>query len=209
MEIRKAESSNATDIAKLHQLGIPTGFLSSLKIQCLDILYQFLIKHEIVFLAVENETVVGFVSVSLNTKKMYKKFIIQSSFKLLPYMMNKLFSRIFFKKILETLKAPFITNKKDKDIDKENFGDLPELLSIVVDSKVQAKGIGTMLLSEMENQLKKIGIFDYKVVVGSNLELAMKFYKKNGFELKSQFELHKGNLSNLYVKRIHEQTSLN
>jgi ribosomal protein S18 acetylase RimI-like enzyme len=135
-----------------------------------------------VFIAVENQTVVGFVSVSLNTKKMYKKFMIQSSFKLLPYMINKLFSMTFWHKILETLNAPFVNNQKDKD--KDSFAELPELLSIVVDSKVQAKGIGTMLLSEMENQLKKIGIFDYKVVVGSNLELANKFYKKMVLNLK-------------------------
>ncbi len=205
MEIKKADSSNATDIAKLHKRGIPSGFLSSLKTQCLDILYQFIIKNGIVLIAIEKETLVGFVSFTLNTKKMYKKFFIQSSFKVLPYMINKVFSMTFLKKIIETLKAPFV----NKDIDQDNFGELPELLSIVVDSKVQAKGIGTMLLVQLENQLKKMGVFEYKVVVGSNLDFANKFYKKNQFELKSQFELHKGSISNLYIKRIHEQTTLN
>lgn len=198
MEIKKAEICNASDLAKLHKICIPTGFLSSLKIQCLDILYKFFIKNEVVLIAVEKEMIVGFISFSLNTKKMYKKFIIQSSFRLLPYIIDKLFSLTFFNKVLEILKVPFLDNKKDTN----NLVHLPELLSIVVDSKVQAKGIGAMLLDELENQLKKIGVFEYKVVVGSNLEFANKFYKRNGFEFKNKFEFHKGSMSNLYVKVI-------
>ena len=198
MHIRKANLNDSTNIAYLHKSGIPTGFLSTLKIELLDILYKHIIKHDVVFVATENNEVVGFVSCSLNTKHLYKKFFISNIFNILPFVIGKIFSIKFIKNILETFVAPF----KNKITISDSKNELPELLTIAVNSKTQAKGIGHLLLISLENELKNLNINKYKVIAGTNLISANKFYLKHGFELVCQIEIHKGYLSNLYLKRL-------
>ncbi len=198
MHIRKANFNDSISIAYLHKSCIPTGFLSTLKIELLDILYKHIIKHDIAFVAIENNKVAGFVVCTLNTKHLYKKFFISNIFNLLPFIISKIFSIKFIKKIIETLFAPF-KSKVDAGI-SEN--ELPELLTIAVNSKIQTKGIGHLLLISLENELKNLNIKKYKVIAGTNLISANKFYLKHGFELVCQIEIHKGDLSNIYIKRI-------
>jgi len=70
----------------------------------------------------------------------------------------------------------------------------------VIDKNVQAKGYGKILLDELEKEFKSLGVAKYKVVAGERLEAANKFYQKNGFGLYKKTEIHKGDISNVYVK---------
>ncbi|MBN2893865.1 MAG: GNAT family N-acetyltransferase [Bacteroidales bacterium] len=190
--VQKAEIKNAIDIALLHKKEIPTGFISSLNLKVVKKLYESIITNEIIFVLENESTIVGFVSCAKNTGILYKKFIKKNLFAVAPYFVLKVFSFSFIKKIFETLTAP----KKTK-LDNE---EIPELLSIVIDSNQQAKGLGKLLLDELENKLVEDKIKKYKVVAGDNLISANKFYNKYGFTLSAQTELHKGAISNIYTK---------
>jgi len=77
-----------------------------------------------------------------------------------------------------------------------------ELLSIAVDSTIQKSGIGSRLLNALEFELMQIGIKEYKVIAGADLDSANKFYLKNGFILVRQIIIHGNELSNIYLKKL-------
>ena len=195
MNVEKADITQAKDVALLHKKEIPTGFISSLHINVIKKLYERIINDEILFVLKDNGKIIGFVSCAMDTGRLYKRFLMKNLFQVLPYFLPKIFSLSFVKKVLETLTAPFKTKvEKEKEI--------PELLSIVVSSEVQARGLGKLLLDALEEELRKRGVEEYKVVAGEKLVAANKFYRKNGFELTKQSEIHSGEKSNIYVKTL-------
>lgn len=196
MTTEKPNIIYAKQIAELHKQGIPTGFISSLNTKVVKRLYETIIKNEICFVLKEDEKVVGFVSCAIDTGKLYKKFIKANFFSVLPFFVLKVFNISFLQKIFETLKAP----KKVKD-NKPNL-EIPELLSIVIDTNQQAKGLGKKLLDALENELTKRKINKYKVVAGEILISANKFYLKYDFKLSHKIELHKGSISNVFTKTL-------
>ena len=193
---RKAEKYDAAAIADLHREGIPTGFLSSLSPKLLASMYGVIIDEGLSFVAEENGKVIGFVSGSADSKALYKQIVKRNVFRLIPLFAKKIFSYSFFKRSLESFLIPFKTGKGDRK-KKET---LPELLSIVISKDIQAKGIGSGLVKCLEEELRKRDIGSYKVLAGDNLVSANKFYLKNGFTLYEKLELHKGQVSNVYVK---------
>ena len=186
-----AKFTDAKTIAFLHKEGIPTGFLSKQSSSFLEELYRYLIAHEIVYVVKDRKKVIGFIAVSNNTSGLYKRFLKSNVFLLVKFALQNLFSVEFIKKSYETLSAPKKTHIKE--IQKE----LPELLSIVVNSDYKGKGIGKVLLTYAEKELKD----KYKVLVGADLE-ANQFYVKNGFVLVKELELHEGVKSYIYVKNL-------
>lgn len=196
MNTEKAKLNDAKTIAELHKKEIALGFISSLNIKVIEKLYQTIIKEELVFVLKDEGIIIGFVSCAINTGKLYKKFILSNLFQLIPLFIGKIFSISFIKKIIETLKAP----SKSKQSESEE--ELPELLSIVVDTEKQARGAGKLLLDELEKELYCKQIKKYKVVAGDNLISANKFYLKNDFVLNKKTEIHKGAVSNIYVKNL-------
>ena len=191
----KATPTDAAYIANLHKKGIPTGFLSKQSIGFLEALYLFLIENEIVFVAKDKNKVIGFVAFSANTGGLYKRFLKSNIFLLVKFALQNIFSIEFIKKSFETLLAP----KKTKIDTLDN--DLPELLSVVVDSKYRGMNIATQLILNAEEKLISMGFDKYKVLVGASLE-ANKFYMRNNFKIYSEVELHKGEKSYIYIKEI-------
>lgn len=196
MTIEKPQAQDIFAIANLHKKEIPTGFISSLNIRIIVLLYQTILAHETLFVAKENGRVIGFVSLAYDTKKLYKRFIATHFFRVAPFFIGKIFSYNFLKKIFETLTAPRKTHAPTETTAT------PELLSIVIDSSEQAKGLGYLLLKRLEEQLKRKNITTYKVVAGANLVAANKFYTKHQFKLVKTTEIHQGDVSNIYEKAL-------
>jgi len=189
-----AEVNDASSIAFLHKKGIPTGFLSQQSLIFLTALYTYLIKNEIVCVVKEDDVVVGFVAGTLTTNELYKKFLKENLSLLIMFAVKNLFSLSVIKKAFETLFAP------DKTL-LDNASELPELLSIVVDESFKGQGLGRQLLHIFEAELTRNHIATYKVLVGEKLD-ANKFYIQNGFALKKNIELHKGDVSHIYIKNL-------
>ena len=196
--IRKAEILDLKVIAELHKKGIPTGFLSSLDSKYLSLMYKIIIEEGFCTVAIKDDKVIGFISGTIDAKVLYKKIVRKNLFNLIPLFIKKIFSVSFIKRGFNSFLIPFKTGKGMND--KEEV--LPELLSIVISKEIQAKGIGTELLLNLESELKQKGFAKYKVIAGDNLVSANKFYLKNGFILSEQIELHTGQISNIYIKEL-------
>ena len=196
--LRKADKYDSKCVALLHKEGIPSGFLSTLDTDLLSKLYITIIDEGLCFVYLSGDTPAGFVSCSMNSKALYRNIVFRNFFSLLPLMMRQVFKLSFIKRSIESFLIPYKTAK----VDNKAKDDLPELLSIVVSKDIQAKGLGKELLDALENELKQRNVKSYKVLAGDNLVSANKFYLKNGFVLKEKLELHKGQISNIYVKEL-------
>jgi len=197
--IIKAKTSDTKGIALIHMQELKSGFLSSLGVPFLTGLYNKIIQQGILLVSIDGEQIDGFVSFSPNTKKLMIDFILSSPLNFLGLSLKFLRNPAFIQKSIETLFAPF------KSSHRSNFeSDLPsaELLSIAVDSTIQKSGVGSQLLMALENEIKKIGIYEYKVIAGSSRISANKFYLKNGFSRVMQITIHGNELSNVYVKKL-------
>jgi ribosomal protein S18 acetylase RimI-like enzyme len=196
-----AELKHSQEIASLHYRTLTGSFLAKLGIGFLKSLYTFLIKKEVVIVSVEGEVVNGFVSFSSNSAGMMKRFLVTCPvcvFKLLGILLT---SPLLLKRFIETYNAPFKSKITQSSAGKVMLPDA-ELLSISVDPDCQQSGIGSQLLTALEEELVKRGINKYKVIAGVSLDGANKFYNRNGFTMVSQVMIHGNELSNIYIKEI-------
>lgn len=196
MEIRTAQNySEYCQAAELHKHYIPSGFLSSLGSRFLTRLYSFIATDEsaTLIVAVEEGTVVGFISGTTDLGQLYMRFMLKNvlwGVLLIP----RIIGYGTLKKLVETLKYPV----------KKRNSQLPpaELLSIVVCEEFRGKGISHQLYKQQLLYFKERGIRDFKVVVGMTLSAAVRFYEKMGALKTAETEVHKGYGSWVMIQRI-------
>jgi len=196
--IRPALKPDSSSLAKLHAETLTTSFLASLGQTFLCNLYTFLIQKEKVWVYEEQDEIKGFVSFSMNSSGMMKRFIFHCPGCLFLLAIRTIIQPANFKRFFETFRAPF------KSQQANDFIELPsgELLSISVSPNCQASGIGSQLVKALEEHLQQNQVSAYKVVAGEELVGANKFYLKNGFVLATQIRIHGESISNMYVKEI-------
>lgn len=195
--IRKGEVADAPQVARLHVEHINQGFLSSLGVGFLTVLYEYLARHEILFVSAEADTVTGFLSASANTSGMMKRFVCKKFPQVLPRLGLLLFSPRFIRKVMETLLAPGKTESSTG-----TAAHLPELLSIVILPEYRGGTLSGDLLAELEATLRSAGHDAYAVVAGASLAAANAYYRKQGFELAGTIMIHGGETSNVYRKTL-------
>lgn len=199
--IRSALKTDSSSLARLHIATLSSSFLASLGFNFLNKLYAFLIDKEKVWIYEENNEIKGFVSFSMNSAGMMKRFLINCPGCILSLALKTIVHPANLKRFIETFWAPF--KSKKKKIYKSSLN-LPsaELLSISISPSCQASGIGSQLVKALEDYLLQNQISHYKVVAGEELVEANKFYLKNGFVLAAQIQIHDNLLSNVYIKNI-------
>ena len=74
-----------------------------------------------------------------------------------------------------------------------------ELLFIAVNHAHRGRGIGEALVARLEEAMRARGVLRYKVTVLQQNERANRFYRRLGFERRSQFRLY-GKTWNLHVR---------
>jgi ribosomal protein S18 acetylase RimI-like enzyme len=176
----------------LHDQGLDQSFLCQLGITFLTSMYSYFIKHELVYVYTEDEQVRGFISASLSTDKVMRRFVTSSPEGIFHILIAVLRKPSLLKSIYETYSSSHST---------VNLPSI-ELLSIVVSETVRQGGVGTQLLRALETELKRLGVETYKVVAGEKLLSANRFYIKNGFEKAAEVVIHGEDVSNVYVKYI-------
>jgi len=195
MQIESLKIEHASDIAKLHYRGIPTGFLSSLGPRFLTALYQAIAASENAFgfVARENDQTLGYIAFTDNLGRLYKSVIKQNfcRFSLLLACKMLRFSRS--KKVFQTLLYPGKTKKLE----------LPaaELLAIVIADQARGKGLASRLMQTGLDECKNRSIEKVKILVAADNHSANKLYGKCGFQLVGRINSH--NIpSNIYVKNL-------
>lgn len=189
-------SASHYQIAVLHASNISKGFLSSLGPHFLALMYLAIDQdgNSVIFTEVVDGEIVGFVSGTKGMRPIYRRLMRMFPrviYSLLPSMFSA--KKIF--KILETLKHGKT---------QASHSEIPpvELLSIAVDPAYRGKGIAEKLFNKLSQHYTQQGIPAFKIVVGSNLIPARRFYERMGATPVATTEVHKGEASIVYVKNL-------
>lgn len=192
--LRKARKSDVGRLAQIHFSELNSDFLPSLGIEFLTKIYDdFLNDNEMDVIVFEyRKKVCGFAIGTKDFSQIFKKNILNNLFSYAYLIAKKLIAKPnIIKNVLETL---FYTNK-------ECVGPISELVVIAVSSEFHRKGVGRLLVSELENKFKKKNIKEYKVSVNKKNRNANLFYKSLGFVKIYEFSLY-GKQINLLTKNI-------
>ena len=184
------------ECARIHINEIPGGFLPTLGARFLSKLYEVIAKskHSFLILAEENSKVVGFIAISIHTKRFYINFFWLDSYKTLRYIPLSKIGTSIFKKMIETLKYPFSQEKSQKN----DYISDSEIFNFCVDSSLQGRGVGQLLFNNAINKLKEFKVQKIKIVTGSLQNKAQKFYLKSGARFVYKTSIHKGEESIVY-----------
>lgn len=182
-------------VAYLHFEHINKGFLSSLGVPFLTLLYEAIDENKDSVLIVEkvNGKVIGFVSGTVGLGPIYKQLFFRIHrlvWALIPSILVP--SKIY--KVLEIL----LLNRSDKLL-----MNLPrqELLSIVVSPTYQGQGYAEKLFVSLCDHFKGNNLSQFRIVVGGKLARAHAFYTKLGSTPIAEVEVHKGQYSVIYIKQ--------
>lgn len=196
VKAHKLESSDYREIASLHCNHINQGFLATLGVSFLTLLYEAIDKDSESVLLVErvDTKVVGFVAGANGLIRLYKQLLLKPI--RLIYSLKSCFlspSKIY--KILEIFLIS-IGSKLPADLPRQ------ELLSIVVNPNYQGQGYAENLFESLCSHFSKQGAGSFRIVVGSNLNRAHAFYTKMGSVPVKKIQAHKGTDSVVYIKML-------
>lgn len=186
------------EVAHIHREGISDGFLSSLGVSFLALLYESIdsSRGSVLRVSRSNGKIVGFVAGTQSLGEVYR-LMLKSWFRLFVALLPSLFSPRKIFKIAET-----VVFSRKKDAGSE--GSLPrsELLSISVRAEFRGKGIADQLFNDLVDYFRKQKIRQFKIVVGDALVPAHKFYRRMGACPVNRAEVHKGSGSVIYVRDV-------
>ena len=192
----KLDTGDYKEVAKLHCEYINQGFLATLGIPFLTLLYEAIDQDNESVLLVErvDKNIIGFITGTKGLGKIYKQLLLRPH--RLIYSLKSCFlspSKLY--KILEVL---FISSGTNIPA----YLPKQELLSIVVDSSYQGKSHAENLFKALCNHFSHQGVSNFKIVVGSNLNRAHAFYTKMGAYPSKEIQVHKGVNSIVYIKYL-------
>jgi ribosomal protein S18 acetylase RimI-like enzyme len=180
-------------VAQLHVANIDQGFLSSLGTSFLALLYEAIDTNEssVLLVARDGGRVVGFVAGTLGMLPIYRQLLRRAprlAWALLPALLSP-------RKLLKIAEIVFIGKKT------QTIADLPdaELLSIVVDPAERGKGHADQLYGALIAAFAQRGLSRFRIVVGTSLHTAHRFYARQGAQAVGQVEVHAGQVSVMYV----------
>jgi GNAT superfamily N-acetyltransferase len=197
MNIVNLSPTLASQVAQLHKMGIYLGFLSSMGIPFLTLLYKTIAtdSSSFCFVAVEKEQVLGFVAFTENLGKLYKKFLKANTISLLPVFVRQLFSWRKIKGIAQNLLYPRRTKKLE----------LPQmaLISIAVAEEARKQGIATRLIEAGFQECRRRGHDKVRVLAAEVYLPANALYMKCGFRETLRITRH-GMPSRFYVADLNQ-----
>ena len=203
-KLAELDREHAADVARLHRIALPKGFLSTFSNTFLSELYMGIASapNSTVIIAVdESNTCLGFISGSMNIGHCYKHILTRSAIPLFFKGLTVLVKPQIWRKVCETLLYPF---RKSGNDDNKDTIDIPaaELLSIAVDAKARGLGIGKSLILELETAFAGWGgVSVYKVVTDATDPRSNAFYRATGFSHLQDFKHHEHRMS-MYSKEL-------
>jgi len=183
--LRAIRKSDAAAVARLHHVGIYTGFLSSLGRGFLVQLYAAISSCPAGFGYAWEEPagqVVAFVACAESVGRLYREALLRRSVPMgLSVLARAIVRPSVVWRAIETLRYP-------GEVGKE----LPpaEILSIVVGEAARRRGVGQSLMRAALKEFKRRDICHVKVAVGADNEPANRFYQRCGFHLALTREHH-------------------
>lgn len=185
------------EVARLHAACINQGFLSTLGLPFLELLYQAMDEADASVLIVEEsgERVVGFVAGGMGMGAIYRQML-RHPFRLLSALLPSICRPTRVMRMLDILRY-------GRDAAGERM-QLPEaeLFSIAVAADARGKGVADRLYRALSAHFSERGVDAFKVTVGETLAPAHRFYKRMGAEFSRRVEVHAGEGSVVYVQPL-------
>ncbi len=183
-------------VAQLHIANINQGFLATLGIDFLALMYEAIDQCDssvLLVSTVEGE-VIGFVSGATGMGPIYRRMLRKWP-SLLVALLPSLLSPRRVWRILEVLRYSGGT---------AGSTGLPsaELLSLVVDPAFRGNSHAENLYRALCEHFTLIGLPAFKIVVGAALTTAHRFYSRMGAQAAAEVAVHRGSMSTVYVHKI-------
>lgn len=193
MIFRLAQKKDAWQIAEIHQQEIKKGFLSTLNNNFLTKIYSAIIgsKYSFCVIAEKDQKIRGFIAGVTDFNSFYLYFLKRYFFSAIVLIFPKIFNFKNIKKIFEVLFYP----QKEENLPEA------ELLSMALSKDFQGKGIAGLMFNKFISEMKNRKINSFKVLVGSSLSPAIRFYEKNGFKFLKETRVHE-NVSRIYIYQL-------
>lgn len=180
-------------IAQIHIANINQGFLATLGIRFVSLMYEAIDEAQNCVLLVEerDEIVVGFISGGSGMGTIYMRMLhhpVRLAIALIP-------SFFYPRRLLRIIEIIRYSRS-------QSWGhSLPdaELLSIAVQPAYRGQNVADRLFRRLEDHYKELGIFSFKIVVGESLLPAHRFYKRMGAMPTAEIAVHRGEVSVVYV----------
>jgi ribosomal protein S18 acetylase RimI-like enzyme len=184
-------------VAELHIANINRGFLGTLGVRFMTLMYQAIDEgaDSVLLVARDCDQVVGFVSGTSAMRSVYRRMLRHGPrlfVSLLPVMLSPL--RMW--RILEILRYSRARGQHSLSLPEA------ELLSIAVDEAHRRSGHAEALYQRLCEYFQAGGVPAFKIVVGEALEPAHHFYLRMGAQPVRHVEVHKGEKSTVYVHRL-------
>lgn len=180
-------------VAQLHIANINQGFLATLGVEFVSLMYRAVDEAQSSMLLTEerDERVVGFVSGGCGMGAIYRQMLhypLHLATALLPSLLHP-------KRAIRILEIIRYSRRQGVP----NCLPDAELLSIAVDPSYRGRHVAEKLYHRLEDQFRARGIQSFKIVVGESLAPAHRFYVRMGAIPKTKVELHRGENSIVYV----------
>lgn len=183
-------------VAQLHVDNINQGFLATLGVGFVSLMYQAIDEARDSVLLVEERDgkVIGFVSGGKGMGTIYKKMLLHPfrlALALLP-------SALSPKRVLRILEILRYSQGRHPE------AELPdgELLSIAVDPRFRGQQVAETLYRRLEKYFRSLHIDAFKITVGEALVSAHRFYRRMGASPVTKVEVHDGETSTVYVQTL-------
>ena len=189
---RVLERSDYAELARIHSSCIDLGFLSSLGLGFLSLLYEAIDADDNSHLILEKKegSVIGFVAGGRGMKSIYRKLLIR-----LPRLLIALFPAMLNpRKVSKIIELLFFAKKQNPVSSSPEA----ELFSIAVIQSARGSGLAQKLYNALGERFFQDGESAFFMVVGENLSQAHRFYQKMGAVPFAQVSVHKGQSSTLY-----------
>lgn len=183
-------------VAELHIANINQGFLSTLGIGFVALMYEAIDqgKNSVLLVSEVDSRVVGFVAGATGMGSIYLRML-RSWHRLLITLLPSLFSPRRVWRIIEILRY------SGGAVDLKGLP-AAELMSIAVDPVFRGKAHAEQLYQGIADHFRSEGISAFKIVVGAELAPAHRFYIRMGAELVTETEVHSGENSLVYVHNL-------
>ena len=207
IQISPMRSEHSQQVAILHKIGLPNGFLSQFSDRFLSELYQAIASapRSGVWVAIDNnDNCHGFISGSCHINSCYLSIIKNKFFPLTFYGIKTICRKSSLRKACDTILYPFFNSSKPNSKSSlMPLGDTPaELLSISVSPQSRGSGLGRHLVQTMELAFCKWEFQGhYRVVTDASDSHSNEFYRKLGFKYTKNI-IHHGQHMSLYTKVV-------
>ena len=195
-------ASEVAEVAEAHLRCLPASGLSRLGPSVLGPLYATIRAHRsgLLFAAVDDGRVVGFVSGATNLKALQRAFLRRHCLRVGWALVPRLFSARMVRRVMETALYPF---RKGGD-GAPSPAALPsaELMSIAVLEAWRGEGVAPELYRRLAEAFRARGEPAFRIVVGESLSRAQRFYEKMGAVRVGETEVHAGERSYVYVHEL-------